>query len=207
MSVRRKRTRLDPELRREQLLDAALRVFVMRGYHGAHVDHVIAEAGVARGTFYLYFKSKHDVFAALVERMLQLFLESRPPAPDVEVRSLADAEKELRLTYRNLFETFRRNRHLCRLLLEEAVGLDKGFAEALDTHHRAWHGRVAARLRHFVACGVARRDLDVDLTADMIIGLVERLTRRYLLAERPTSIDRLVEAAVRFELHGLQSGR
>ena len=66
---------------------------------------------------------------------------------------------------------------------------------------------MAARLRHFVACGVARRDLDVDLTAEMIIGLVERLTRRHLLAERPTSIDRLVEAAVRFELHGLRPGR
>jgi AcrR family transcriptional regulator len=207
VSVRRRRTRLDPELRRAQILDAALRVFVMRGYHGAHVDHVITEAGVARGTFYLYFKSKHDVFAALVQRMLQLFLESRPPSPDVDVRSLADAERELRLSYRTLFETFRRHRHLCRLLLEEAVGLDKGFAEALDSHHRAWHARVAARLKHFVACRVACRDLDVELTAEMIIGLVERLTRRHLLSERPMSVDRMVEAAVRFELHGIQAAR
>jgi AcrR family transcriptional regulator len=207
MSVRARRTRLDPELRRQQLLEAALRVFVVRGYHGAHVDHVIEEAGVARGTFYLYFKSKHEVFAALVERMLEVFLRARPPGPDIEVRTLADAEAELRTTYRTLFETFRQHRHLCRLLFEEAVGLDKGFAEALAAHHRAWHARIAARLRHFVARGIARRDLDVDLTADMVIGLVERLTRRHVVGPQAAPIGRLVEAAVRFQLDGLRPRR
>ena len=205
MSVRQ-RIRLDPELRRQQVLEAALRVFVQRGYHGAHVEHVIREAGVARGTFYLYFRSKHEVFAALVQRMLDLFLRARPAAPDIEVRSAADVEAELRQTYTTLFETFRSHRHLCRLLLEEAVGLDKGFAQALAEHHRAWHARIVARLRHFVACGAARRDLDLDVTAEAVIGLVERLSRRYLLVERPLPVRRLVDAAVAFELRGLGIG-
>jgi len=202
MSVRR-RERLAPELRRQQILEAALRAFVQRGYHAAHVDHVIREAGVARGTFYLYFKSKHHVFEALVQRMLDLFLRARPAAPDIEVRTAADVEAELRLSYTSLFEVFRDNRHLCRLLLEEAVGQDKGFEEALAKHHRAWHARIAARLRHFVACGAARRDLDIDVTATAIIGMVEGLSRRYLLVDRPLPIRRLVDAAVSFEREGL----
>lgn len=206
MSVRKRRQRLAPELRRQQILEAALRVFVERGYHAAHVDHVIREAGVARGTFYLYFKSKHEIFAALVQRMLDLFLRARPAAPDIEVRKAADVEAELRLTYTALFEVFRENRHLCRLLLEEAVGMDKGFAEALDRHHRAWHGRIAARLRHFVACGAARRDLDIDVTATAIIGMVEGMSRRYLLVDRPLPLSRLVDSAVAFELQGLGIG-
>ena len=203
MSVRRRRQRLAPELRRQQILEAALRVFVERGYHAAHVDHVIRAAGVARGTFYLYFDSKHDVFEALVQRMLDLFLRARPASPDIVVRTPRDVEQELRRIYTALFEVFRENRHLCRLLLEEAVGVDKGFAEALDQHHRAWHARVAARLRHFVSCGAARRDLDIDVTATGIIGMAEGLTRRYLLVDRPPPLSRLVEAAVAFELQGL----
>ena len=202
MSVR-PRVRLDPELRRQQVLEAALRVFVQHGYHATHVDHIIREAGVARGTFYLYFRSKHDVFAALVQRMLDVFLRARPPEPDVDVQSARDVEDELRNTFTLLFEMFRQNRHLCRLLLEEAVGQDKGFADALAAHHRVWHDRIAVRLNHFVACGLAPRDLDVDVTAEIVIGMVERLARRYLLIDRPLPIRRLVEAAVAFELRGL----
>src|SRR5690606_8287650 len=54
------------ELRRRQLLDAARDVFAEKGYVAATVDDVVARCGVARGTFYLYFDDKLDVFGALV---------------------------------------------------------------------------------------------------------------------------------------------
>ena len=118
----RRRTRLAKEERREQILTAALEVFGRGGYHGTHVDHVIRAAGVARGTFYLYYKSKHDVFAALVERMLKIFLDARPALPEPQIRTPADAETVLRASYTALFTTFRKHRELCRLLFDEAVG-------------------------------------------------------------------------------------
>lgn len=42
-------------------------MFAEKGYAGAIVDDIVARAGVARGTFYLYFKDKRDVFGALVD--------------------------------------------------------------------------------------------------------------------------------------------
>lgn len=200
----RRRTRLLPAARREQILAAALQVFGRGGYHSTHVDHVIRKAGVARGTFYLYFKSKHEVFAALVERMLTIFLEARPPLPEPEVRNLRDAEALLALSYRTLFQTFRQHRELCRLLFDEAVGIDKGFAELLARHFAVWHERVASTFRLFVDRGVARSDLDLEVTPDLVLGMVERLTRRYLFAEPEPDLDRLVGALVAFELRGIQ---
>ncbi len=192
-----------PEARREQILDAALTAFCRGGYHGTHVAHVIREAGVARGTFYLYFDSKHEVFAALVDRMLRIFLDARPEGPNPEVRTEADAEAVLRRSYRTVLSTFREHRRLCRLLFDEAVGIDKGFADRLAKHYRAWHARVRDTLADFAARGVARRDLDADLTADLVLGMVERLTRRHLFAERAPSIERLVDALVAFEMRGI----
>lgn len=206
MSVqRRPRTRLTKEDRREQILAAALRAFGRGGYHGTHVDDVVREAGVARGTFYLHFPSKHAVFAALVERTLQLFLDARPPIPEGELHSLADAERILKNSYRTLFETFRKHRQLCRLLFDEAIGVEKGFAEALERHFQVWHERVAGTLALFVDRGIARRDLDVPLTADLVLGMAERVTRRHLFAERAPSIDRLVDAIVALELRGIRA--
>jgi AcrR family transcriptional regulator len=204
-SPRKPRRRLSREARREQILDAALRAFGRGGYHGTQVEDVVREAGVARGTFYLHFESKHEVFAALVERMLSVFLEVRPAEPEPDVRSPADAEAILRASYRTVLETFRRHRHLCRLLFEEAVGLDKGFTARLQEHYRVWHDRVARTFRMFVQRGAARRDLDVEVTADLVLGMVERLTRVHLLGERAPDMDRLVDAIVALEMRGIRS--
>ena len=74
-------------------------------------------------------------------------------------------------------------------------------------HLRVWHERVAATLRLFVARGVARRDLDVEVTADLVLGMVERISRRYLFPDRAPDIDRLVESIVAFELRGIRPPR
>jgi AcrR family transcriptional regulator len=190
---RPRRTLLTRDERREQLLQAALTAFERGGYHGTHVDDVIREAGVARGTFYLHFDGKHAVFAALVDRMLRLFLEARPAEPEPDVRTAADAETILRRSYRTVFETFRRHRRLCRLLFEEAA----------SRHFRAWHDRVEETLRYFVDRGVARRGLDVAITGDLLVGMVERLARRHLFAPRAPDLDRLVDAVVELELRGI----
>jgi AcrR family transcriptional regulator len=62
---------LTPERRREQtrsyLLGAAARVFAERGFHGATLDEVAAAAGFTKGAVYSNFKSKDDLFLALLE--------------------------------------------------------------------------------------------------------------------------------------------
>lgn len=56
---------------RARLLRAAGTVFADRGYHGATLDDVLAEAGVSRGALYHYFSSKQQLFLALLnERMI-----------------------------------------------------------------------------------------------------------------------------------------
>src|SRR5437762_11255550 len=51
---------------REELLEAAARVFARKGYRAASVDDVSAEAGYTKGAFYSNFESKEDIFATLV---------------------------------------------------------------------------------------------------------------------------------------------
>ena len=190
------------EERREQILAAALRAFVKGGYHGTHVSQIVAEAGVARGTFYLHFQSKHEVFAALVARMLDYFLALPIEDPD-NLRTAELARQTLERSYRTFFESLRDQRRLCTLLLEEAVGLEKGFREALEQHYTAWHARIRGTLATLVEFGVARPGLDLDFSAELVIGMVERAVRRYLLPVATPDLDRLVRAVVDFELNGV----
>ena len=55
------------ESRRLQILDAALTVYVRFGYNGADMDAVAAEAGLAKGLVYYYYKTKQELFRAMFQ--------------------------------------------------------------------------------------------------------------------------------------------
>ena len=135
--------------------------------------------------------------------MFSIFLDVRPTEPIPDGGGAAAAEAILRASYRIVFSTLREHRRLARLLFEEAVGLDKGFSEALSTHYRAWHGRVRGTLDGFRENGSARGDLDSEMTAEMVLGTVERLARRHLFAERAPDLDRIIDAVVALEMRGI----
>jgi len=201
----RRRTRLPREARREQILEAATRAFVRTGYHGTHVDDVIREAGVARGTFYLHFESKHAVFAALVERMLAVFMASNPPGDEPEFLDRRTCAAALRRHYAALLGTVRRHRDLCRLLLEEAAGIDRDFADSIARHREAWHGRVRDRMKAMQDAGVARADVDLEVTAWAVVGMSEMLIRRYVLGTAAPDVGRLADAMTALDLRGIQA--
>ena len=73
--------------RREEILDAARRVFAARGFRGTTIADIAEEAGIALGTIYLYFPSKEAVFGALNQRLGELIaraLHSESPAVSLE---------------------------------------------------------------------------------------------------------------------------
>ena len=57
---------MEPEARRQAILEAALHMFAEHGFEAARLDDVAARAGVAKGTLYLYFASKEALFEALI---------------------------------------------------------------------------------------------------------------------------------------------
>ncbi len=62
--------RKDPEERKDEMIDAAERLFSAKGYQDTSVDDICDELGVAHGLFYYYFDSKEDVIKALTERFI-----------------------------------------------------------------------------------------------------------------------------------------
>src|SRR5919109_5032055 len=72
---KRRRTAKSPEDRRQELMDAALRVLRDKGASVATISDITEAAGVAKGTFYLYFDSKEHLLAALKEWFVDQILE------------------------------------------------------------------------------------------------------------------------------------
>src|SRR5689334_2222426 len=64
------------EERQQQILDAAAAVIMRLGYDKTSMGDIAAEAGASRGTVYLYFKSKDELFEALVYREWMAYSET-----------------------------------------------------------------------------------------------------------------------------------
>src|SRR4030088_2374134 len=71
------------EATRQKVLEAAEQVFGAKGYHGASVTEITRAAGVAQGTFYLYFPGKKEIFLSLVDtlgrQLRALTIAAAPP--------------------------------------------------------------------------------------------------------------------------------
>ncbi|MDH4140048.1 MAG: TetR/AcrR family transcriptional regulator [Coriobacteriia bacterium] len=82
--------RKKPEVRRAELIAAAVDCFREKGVERTSVSDIVARAGVAQGTFYLYFKSKDEAIAAVVESALDGIIERLESAVDMPDASAVD---------------------------------------------------------------------------------------------------------------------
>ncbi len=85
------------DARPAELLDAALAEFFEKGFAAARLEDIAARAGVSKGTIYLYFDSKEDVFEALVKAIPQANVEAmREAASDTSIPADVLLERLLR---------------------------------------------------------------------------------------------------------------
>ena len=115
--------------RRQQILNVARDVFARRGYHAAKIDDIVAAAGIARGTFYLYFEDKRAIFEEIVDRTIARLGDGhRPGRPARRARTVADQVREnIRRIVRILLE----DRATTKILLSDALGVDPAFDRKL----------------------------------------------------------------------------
>src|SRR5688572_17033582 len=121
--------------RRQQILTAARDEFVKRGYHQTTIDDIVAQAGVARGTFYLYFEDKRAVFSDLIDRFAsELALTIVRIVTDDPSRSVPSQVRE---NIRRIIGTCLGERAMTKILFTDAVGVDPAFDRKVTNFYRS----------------------------------------------------------------------
>ena len=143
-SARKPRTEED---RKEQILAAARAVFDEKGYESATVAEIVRRAGVAQGTFYLYFASKRDAVLELARRPMEE-VAARMESASATVTTF---EGMLRAAARIAFEWERPNMDLCRLMAQ-AKQSSSDFFESTAVTQRM-HGLMVSMFRQALDSG------------------------------------------------------
>lgn len=187
------------ERRREDILDAALKVFAEHGYERSSIEKVCARAGIARGTLYQYFADKQALFHAVLETWGERIHAQMRPFRDLGVELPRDPELVRRLLLeriRSIFATAAEYRDAYRLLLKEAVAKNA----AADRLVRKFDERFLATMRVEIEDGIrlgVLRECDAGFTANFILGALLKTAQEYLFdAARPADPADLAERAV-----------
>jgi AcrR family transcriptional regulator len=98
-TARPRGTRLPRLARRRQLLDAAMEVFVARGYHAAAMDEIAERAGVSKPVLYQHFPGKQELYLALLDESVEKLIEAVVAA----LRSTTDNRQRVNATFAAYF--------------------------------------------------------------------------------------------------------
>ncbi len=174
-------------------MHAARQVFERDGFPDARITDITAAAGVAAGSFYTYFTSKEDVFAAVMEEVEEEMLHPRlEPAHDRD-----DPVAVIEAANRAYLVAYRRNAKLMGLM-EQVAGIDPDFRDQRLRRARAFMKRNAAAIRRLQADGHADPDLDPVLAAEALSAMVSRMAYfRYVLNLGNASQPALVQTLTR----------
>jgi AcrR family transcriptional regulator len=190
------------EQRREQLLRHARDVFAQKGYHATKIDDIVAQAAVARGTFYLHFQDKRGIFDQLVDSFLQRIGKAivRIRVDDPSAPPLI----QLRDNVQRVIEVSLGDPGMTKILLQHAVGLDPDFDRKVRSFYRALEELLALSLLNGQRLGLVRHG-DRRVLGALSLGAVKEILLQAGEGRIPSVPRDLTDAVMRFLAGGILS--
>ena len=197
--------------RKNEIIDAAERVFFSKGLEQATMDEVALEAELSKGTLYLYFKSKEELYLAINERGFKLLQNIFKEAVSSEqngldkVRAIGRAYFEYAQKYSDYFNA---------MLYYEAREFDSSdagsCAQACEKVGTITLKMVAEAIRTGIEDGTIRTDVDPFKTAVVLWGQssgvvqVHALKGRHLQDKHDLNPDEIVQVSLEMMSRSLQ---
>jgi len=189
--------------RKKDLIDAAITHFAQNGYHRTTVADIVGTAGVAQGTFYLYFDSKKALFINLLDELFVLIKGAI--TFDLElggISTIEDVAVQIKQAIRRILIVYRDNAVLTRIFLREAMGLDPDFVAARESIMDYLAQYAAAVLDLFIEQKLLPPQ-NSQVIAHCVVGMLENVADHWLFHDIDLELDELVNAMARFEMLGL----
>lgn len=188
--------------RRRQILHTAKRIFSEKGFYSASISDIIDEAGIARGTFYLYFSNKRDIFDNLLNHLLEE-LDQRVRPVDLTPGNPEPLE-QVRDNIRRVLELVQKEPELFDILLHHSA-LDERSVLAVQ----AFYDKVLNLIERSLTLGMQMglvRQCSTRIVASCILGTVKEVANALISSDTTSpSIDVLVDEVLHYGLKGVFS--
>ncbi len=186
------------EVTRQKLLDAAKDIFGSKGFYNTSVVEITQKAGVAQGTFYVYFDNKKAIFRQLVI-MLNHSIRRKI---QIAISEAKTREEKERLGFKAFFTFVKNNKNLYNIIFE---------AQWVDEEIYKWYFKTFARgyikgLKEAMEKGELR-ELDPECLAYCLIGINIEIGKRWVLWEDGEVPEQIFEDVIDFIFNGMLASK
>jgi len=185
------------EDKKQNMIEAALKLFEEQGYHQTKVSDIVREAGVAQGTFYLYFQNKEDMFREIAAACLDEIAEALKQRPD---QSCMDDEFFYQMILRTL-TVYYNNRSILAIMYRNGVASD----EMKDISRAFYHEIMLITKEQLKEWGglPGFTEEQLEVAAYAKIGMVEIVAYQWFIVKKagPEHIRELAKVIVMQDCH------
>lgn len=167
-----------------KILDTALGLFEKNGTHLVSIDEIVKGAGVAKGTFYLYFKDRYDLISTLIIEKASKYMSLL--SDEYEPRDFGDVSTSVRHYIEYISDFLQKNKTLCILIEKNLNTCVNAVAQTKEGPIKELYEKIFAEL---INCGVAEAEARAKLY--LYIELIVSSCCNAIIRETPYTIEEL----------------
>jgi AcrR family transcriptional regulator len=184
---------------REKIIQAAIESFAQTGFDRTKMEDIAKRLGLSKGTIYLYFNSKEDLFLAICEHYLKVMRDQQHSA-------IFSKKEDLVLDSEHFYENFRRlEQGKDRVMLEMVVESSRNsrLKKGMYEHRLKVYDTVVKHLNRQIEKGFIKKGIDVNGLASAFVALYDGLTVSKMLGISEASNKKAWAAMVRAVMEGI----
>ncbi len=180
---------MNAEERKKHILTCAKKLFSQHGFYKTQISDIISDAGIARGTVYQYFSNKDDIFVTLVEDFYHDWEKSI--TLKLENLNLDQISPKQYIFHRikNTLVFLETDRDLCNIVLRMGIGLHRDFDTLIEKFEKKIIKLVSGDLELGIRYGSVRKNINMELTANLLAGALFRLSYFYFVQKKAPHLD------------------
>lgn len=185
-----------------KIIQAALEIFVRKGYHGTSVHEITAKAGLTKGALYSHFSGKGDLLLRIIDEFKSRFIGGMV---DTLKQSSGNALNRIHdvISFNSRFA--QDNQHLCVFLtfLTTELNADVDFEPALKGTYLEYRKVISEIISQGIRQGLFKKNLDPDVAALTFMALHDGVLHQWVLNRYHLDGELYVRTFREVFLHGL----
>ena len=187
---------------KEQILEAAMKVFVKNGFSETRMEDIAENSGLSKGAIYHHYKSKKELFLALIDFWEEYFFFKIFFNKDVESKNSADLLRDMA---KDMIETFKNRKYI--LLAELEFWSLANHDEDVRAKTEALYIKLMKLIRTIISKGVDSNEfkkLDVDVAALSVMTSLQGVIWFSIFQDKNISAEQYLNNVIEFIIFGFQ---
>jgi len=187
---------------KEQILEAAMKVFVKNGFSETRMDDIAENSGLSKGAIYHHYKSKKDLFLALIDFWEEYFFFKVFFNKDVESKNSADLLRDMA---NDMIETFKNRKYI--LLAELEFWSLANHDEDVRAKTEALYIKLMKLIRTIISKGVSTNEfkkIDVDVAALSVMTSLQGVIWFSIFQDKNISAEKYLNNVIEFIIFGFK---